>query len=283
MLTLLILPRTNVNISTLLYIGNSDNRKTGVFVKTSQWSIVQQFRRNLERFENDESLTKREKLDAFAAYKQETQPESGFTFNTCHTFSAICAVHQDIWDLLVRIFNGEFIVNKDLKGQKKPEAMTHFTALSGIPTDRVVTWLTRVLDGEWLTSTFQKRCNVYKKAERVSAQILEYIGIQRPTYDFTTLADVSKVYPAVQEPGWFDGVVASCQDAVKAKLSPHAQKMIDDMISSQEETNKEQKVFTLCVLSVCVLIKITFLSLSELLKRIVVCVGCGMCTHVLGG
>ena len=243
--TILIVPRTQANISLLLYIGNSDNRKTQVFVKTTQWSIVQQFRRNLKRFDDDESLTKKERNDAFAAYKLETQPESGFTANTCHTFSAICCVHETVWDLMERIFNGEFIVNKELKGQKKPDAVTHFTSMSGIPNHKLISWLQRILDGEWLTSTFLKRCNIYKKAEKVSAQILEYIAIQRPKYMFTTMSDVAKVYPAVAEASWFDGVVASCEDAVKAKLSPHAQKMIDDMMEAKEESDLEQKVYSL--------------------------------------
>ena len=56
------------------------------------------------------------------------------------------------------------------------------------------------------------------------------------------MGDVAKVYPAVNDPSWFDGVVASCDDAVKAKLSPHAQKMIDDMMVEQDEADKEKKV-----------------------------------------
>lgn len=257
-LTLLIVPRTNANIATLLYIGNSDNRKAQVVVKTTQWSVVCQFRRAQERFDEDATLSKKDKLDAFAAYKQETQPETGFTANTCHTFSAICSVDQSVWDLMVRIFNGEFIVNKALKGQKKPDAVTHFTSMSGIPPPKLCTWLQRILNGEWLTSTFHKRCNIYRKAERVSAQILEYISIQRPKYMFSTMTDVAKVYPAVQDHGWFDGVVASCEDAVKSKLSPHAQKMIDEMILQKEELDNERKVFSLFRMFVCFLITTTF-------------------------
>ena len=67
-----------------------------------------------------------------------------------------------------------------------------------------------------------------------------------------------KVYPAVAEPGWFDGVVASCEDAVKAKLSPHAQKMIDEMMEAKEEADKEHKVFSLFRMFVCFLITTTF-------------------------
>ena len=242
MLTLLIVPRTNANIATLLFIGNSDNRKAQVVVKTSQWSVVCQFRRAWQRFEADPDASKKDKLDNFSAYKIETQPQTGFQPNTCHTFSALCSVDQPVWELMVRIFNGEFVVNKALKGQKKPEAVTHFTAMSGIPSAKLCSWLQRVLDGEWLTSTFQKRCLIWRKAARVSAQALEYINIQRPKYLFQNMNDVAKVYPVVSDASWFDGVVQSCDDAVKAKLSPHAQKMIDDMMAEQEAADKEQKV-----------------------------------------
>jgi hypothetical protein len=114
--------------------------------------------------------------------------------------------------------------------------------MSGIPSAKLCSWLQRVLDGKWLTSTFQKRCLIWRKAARVSAQALEYINIQRPKYLFQTMNDVAKVYPVVSDASWFDGVVQSCDDAVKAKLSPHAQKMIDDMMAEQEAADKEQKV-----------------------------------------
>jgi len=242
--TILIVPRTKANISLLLYIGNSDNRKAQVLVKTSQWSVVQQFRRNWERFEADPDLSKKEKVDEFSAYKIETQPQTGFMMNTCHTFSALCSVDKPVWDLMVRIFNGEFIVNKLLKGQKKPDAVTHFTSMTGVPTYKLVQWLQRVLDGEWLTSHFSKRCIIYRKQVKVSGQCLEYINIQRPRYMFITMNDVAKVYPAVNDVSWFDAVVKSCDDAVKAKLSPHAQKMIDEMMEEKDAADKERKVLT---------------------------------------
>ena len=240
--TILIVPRTKANISLLLYIGNSDNRKAQVLVKTSQWSVVCQFRRAYERFEADPELSKKDKVDEFAAYKVETQPQTGFMPNTCHTFSALCSCDKPVWELMVRIFNGEFVVNKSLKGQKKPDAVTHFTSMTGIPTHKLVTWLQRILDGEWLTSTFSKRCIIYRKAVKVTDQIFEYINMQRPKYLFNTMSDVAKIYPAVNDTNWFDAVVKSCDDAVKAKLSPHAQKMIDDMMEEQDEANKERKV-----------------------------------------
>jgi len=164
--------------------------------------------------------------------------------NTCHTFSALCSVDKPVWELMVRIFNGEFIVNKLLKGQKKPDAVTHFTSMTGVPTYKLVQWLQRVLDGEWLTSHFSKRCIIYRKQVKVSGQCLEYINIQRPRYMFITMNDVAKVYPAVNDVSWFDAVVKSCDDAVKAKLSPHAQKMIDEMMEEKDAADKEKKVLT---------------------------------------
>ena len=259
-ITLLIVPRTRANIALLLYIGNSDNRKAQILVKTTQWSVVRQFRRALETIEEDSELSKQDKIDAFAAYKKETQPETGFTQNTCHTFSALCSVDKPIWDMLVRLFNGEYVVNKNLKGQKRPEAVTHFTAMSGIPTTKICAWLQRVLDGEWLTTTFLKRCNIWRKAEKVSGQTLEYICIQRPKYQFESMNDVAKVYPAVNDPLWFDGVVASCDDAVKSKLSTHAQKMIDEMMAEKEAEDKEAKVLAFISCFCFLVITINFFS-----------------------
>ena len=69
----------------------------------------------------------------------------------------------------------------------------------------------------------------------------------------------------VNDPSWFDGV-ASCDDAVKAKLSPHAQKMIDNM--KQDEADKEKKVLAYFV---CLFVSIAFFSSFDPYKIVCVC------------
>ena len=253
-LTLLIVPRTAANIQTILFIGNSDNRKSQILVRTSQWSVVAQYRRQLDRIRADTTLSASEQITAFTAYKQLTAPEIPFEKNTLHTFSAVASVDKAVFRLMKKIFTGEFVPNKLLKGQKKPEAVTHFTCMSGIPPKSLCEWLQRVVDGVWLTSQFMKRCKIYTKNERVCGQILEYMQTKRSSFFFSSIADVAKVYPAVVNNVWIDAVVSSCEEAVKAKLSAHATKMIDDMITAQELSDKESKVCSMCCLFVCVLI-----------------------------
>ena len=179
---------------------------------------------------------------AFTAYKQLTAPQIPFETNTLHTFSAVASVDASVFALMEKIFNGEFILNKELKGQKKPEAVTHFTSMSGIPPALLCKWLQRVLDGETLTKHFQKRCKIWTKNERVSGQILEHIQTIRNQYQFQNLDDVGKVFPAVLDPNWFDAVVNSCGDAAKSTLSSHARKMIEEMIADKEEFDRQTKV-----------------------------------------
>jgi hypothetical protein len=241
-LTLLVLPRTVAHINQLLFIGNSDNTRSQILVKTSQWSVVAQYRRQIEVIRENTSYTPAQASAAFTAYKQLTAPQIAFEINTLHTFSAVASVDDDVFKLMEKIFNGEFVVNKDLKGQKKPEAVTHFTSMSGIPSALLCKWLQRVLDGEYLTKTFQKRCKIWSKNTRVTGQLVEYMQTVRNNYQFQNIDDVGKVYPAVLDPAWFDAVVQSCQDAVKATLSPHARKMIDEMIALQEAKAKEPQV-----------------------------------------
>jgi hypothetical protein len=228
---LLILPRTRPNIQICLYIGNSHNKSTQVFVKTTQWQIVQQYRRQFESIEADTSLSPEEKVKAFSAYKQRTAAQVPFESNTLHTFSAVSSVQKKVFDKMSRIFAGEFKVNKELKGQKTPDAMTHFVNMSGIPVKHLCDWLDRVIDGQWLTSTFMKRCKIYTKQVRVTGQILE------------DLQGAAKVYPKVIDAEWFDMVVSSCEDAVKSKLTAHAIKLIEDMVDMTEKLMNEPKVF----------------------------------------
>ena len=241
-LVLLILPRTVAHINTLLWIGNADNKKSQIVVKTSQWSVVAQYRRQIETLQDDYSLTPEASAKAFTAYKQHTAPQFSFEGNTLHTFSAVASVDAKVFALMEKIFNGEFVVNKELKGQKKPDAVTHFTSMSGIPPELLCKWLQRVLDGETLTKHFQKRCKIWTKNERVSGQILEHIQTIRNNYQFQNLDDVGKVFPAVLDSNWFDAVVSSCGDAAKATLSSHARKMIEEMVANKEESDRQTKV-----------------------------------------
>lgn len=262
-ITLLIVPRTFEYMQTCLFIGNSDNRKSQVLVKTSQWSVVSQYRRQLEQINNNNSLSAQEKATAFTNYKKRSAPEIAFETNTLHTFSAVASIDSSVFALMAKIFKGEFVVNKALKGQKKPDAVTHFTSMSGIPPPKLCKWLQRILDGEWLTSTFQKRCKIWTKSERVMSQILEYMQTIRPRAKFYRLNDVIKCYPAVGDSTWCDAVINSCEDAVKAKLSQHAIKMIEDMVETKDAADKEKKVcstFSCCFLNYCFSIMSTFKS-----------------------
>ena len=251
-LTLLVCPKTVQHINNLLWLGNSDNKKSNILVKTTQWSVVEQYRRQIEVIREEKSYSPAQASAAFTAYKQLTAPQIPFEPNTLHTFSAVASVDDKVFALMEKIFNGEFVVNKDLKGQKKPDAVTHFTSMSGIPPHLLCKWMQRVLDGETLTKDFQKRCKIYSKQERVKEQLLDYMQTVRNQYQFTSLADVIKVYPAVGDYAWFDAVVSSCQDAVKAGFSSHARKMVDEMIATKEFLDRAHKVCFFHGVFVCV-------------------------------
>jgi hypothetical protein len=246
-LVLLILPRTVTHINILLWIGNSDNKKSQILVKTSQWSVVAQYRRQIETIREDPTLSPEQATKAFTAYKHYTAPQIAFETNTLHTFSAVASVDDRVFRMMEKIFNGEFKVNKELKGQKVPEAVTHFTSMSGIPPELLCKWLQRVLDGETLTKHFQKRCKIWSKNERVSCQVLELIQTIRNQYQFQNIDDVGKVFPAVLDEQWFDAVVSSCSDAVKASLSSHARRMVEEMIATKEQNDRELTVCNLFI------------------------------------
>ena len=276
-LILLIVPRTQANIQTLLWIGNADNKKSQVVVKTTQWSVVLQYTRQLEEFDKDESMSPAEREAAFTAYKKRTAPQIGFEKNTLHTFSAISSVDSRVMALLMRIFAGEFVVSRELKGQKKPECVTHFTSMSGIPTEKICQWLKRILEGEWITRTFMHRCVYYRTRAKVADQVVEYISSLKPRANFSSILDVAVIYPVVVDPQWFDAVVGSCDTAVKAKLSVHAITMIQDMMDIQDKLHEEPKVCTVyddvVVWSLLCVLSTVYFRVSATLIQLVLCVG----------
>ena len=241
-LILLVLPKTRQNIQMCLFIGNSRNYAAQVYVKTTQWSATCQFRRQWEELEADTTLSHAERQREFAAYKVRTQPKIHFEPNTCHTFSALCQVDERVWDMMVIIFSGRYTLNNKIKGQTTPKAMTHFVAMTNIPVDKLCAWLQKIIDGQWITSTFFKRCKFYNKQMKVAAQMLEYIQIVRPKYNFQSLPGVAIKYPDVLDVDWMNTVVNSCDDKIKDKLSPHAVELIEAMLARQEKKDNEPKV-----------------------------------------
>ena len=95
-LTLLVCPKTVQHINNLLWLGNSDNKKSNILVKTTQWSVVEQYRRQIEVIREDKSYSPAQASAAFTAYKIKSAPEINFEKNTLHTFSAVASVHKDV-------------------------------------------------------------------------------------------------------------------------------------------------------------------------------------------
>jgi hypothetical protein len=264
---LLIIPRTRYNIQMCVYIGNSNNNVAAKYVKTTQWQVVCQFHRQLQALECDLTLTPAERVKAFSEYKARTAHTVPFKDNTLHTFSACAGVDIRVWRLMEKIFAGEYKANKDIK-QNTPDAMTHFVDMTGIPVRDLCEWLQRVIDGTWNTSHFMKRCKIYRKAARVTKQVVEHIVILRPKYQFTDMDTVAKVYPKVVDGEWFDTVVKSCEDTVKSKLSQHAIKLIEDMVDQTERLMQETQVCCRFVDFFCVILFLGVLSSRFLICRI---------------
>ena len=245
---IILCPRTPENIEMALLFGNLDNRAAQSVVKTSQISVVRMFRRQLAVIQANNMLTDEEKKTKFAKFKKDIAPQIPFTHNTMHTFSALCSLSEPVFSRMDKIFRGEYVKNNNLS-QKTPDAMTHFTNMSGIPDDDLCKWLQRVIDGEWTTATFNQRCVHHKKTTRVMDQIMEYVNILKPTANFSAWSDLVKAYPMCDDGQWFDGILNACPDAVKALLPPVCKGIIDTMVQIQDRANNAPPVSNgLCVM-----------------------------------
>ena len=250
----LLVPRTQENIDMALMFGNLDNRAAQSVVKTSQMSVVRQFRRQWLSVQADTSLTPSQKVAAFAAYKKKVSPQIPFTHNTQHTFSALCCLPESVFSRMDKIFWGQYVRNSELRGQSTPPtAMTHFVNMSGIDEEQLCKWLQRVIDGVWSTATFNTRCILHKKTIRVMEQVMEYINILKPTMNFTSWPNLCRSYPMCEDGGWFDGILNACPDAVKSVLPAHCKSLIEMMVANQDRAASTVPVSVLKIMCLCVL------------------------------
>jgi hypothetical protein len=234
-----IVPKTDENIQFALGFGTLDNTVKSMHNKMTMWECAEQHHDNWvmiqRKYKGDAA-----KIDMkWKAYQKIAEDTMNFKGGTFHTFASFAKHEGEVWDLLECIFNGKYKINKKLRGQKQPTALTHFSSMANIPSTKLIAWLTRVCEGQWTCKQFAQRVALYKLNERVKDDLLEYVKQLRPDYRLQTLSKLIEIYPMAGQAMWFEALVKCVSQKKKEKLSAHAKSMIDDMLKAQELANTE--------------------------------------------
>jgi hypothetical protein len=240
---------TEENIRMIKYLGTLDNTVKAIREDMSMWDCVKQMHNSLihiaKRHPKDPSAQKK----LWKEVKEDCEAGMPFTGGSFQTCAALAKSAQPVWLLVEQIFSGQFKLNKDLKGQKTPTALTHFNAMGNIAQENLTRWLTRVVEGQWTTAMFSQRCHAFKKSERVASEIIEYVNTMN-FHAFQTSDEMCEVYPAMGTDCWFANVMEWTPNKKGPGPSAFIKDLIDKVVEKQKLGNQQAPEVSLAVLYV---------------------------------
>ena len=108
-----------------------------------------------------------------------------------------------VFDLIAKIFKGEVANLKTTdKPVKPPTGVGHFKMMGGIPDEKLVEWLQRVVQGDDETKDFAQNCLRYKQKFSIREAIVEYIQVVRDRENLTWDLVVQE-WPNIGDEAWF--------------------------------------------------------------------------------
>jgi hypothetical protein len=216
------------NNANLRFIGTMDNTVKEQRLKMNMIGAVLQLRESYEYGRlNMPTTDERDKYwKVVIADAKLSMPFNGGSFNT---IAAMALKETVIWAILEKIFKGHVVHNKNIK-QQIPKALTHFDNMGNIPTDKLVCWLSRIVEGTWDTKTFKDRCGSYKKENRVLNQIVDYVStIDGNNYD--SFDQLRQAYPSLANADLIRSIVHACGDKAKDEIPKFCVDLIDQAVA----------------------------------------------------
>ena len=156
-----------------------------------------------------------------------------------------------VFDLIAKIFKGEVANLKSTdKPVKPPTGVGHFKMMGGIPDEKLIEWLQRVVQGDDETKDFAQNCLRYKQKFSIREAIIEYIKVVRDR-DHVTWDLVVSEWPSIGDEAWFDllmGWVGSVTtvvltNAIKEEI---LNRLILDEVQDEEDIQASQVLLFDC-------------------------------------
>ena len=164
-----------------------------------------------------------------------------------------------VFDLIAKIFKGEVANLKSTdKPVKPPTGVGHFKMMGGVPDEKLIEWLQRVVQGDDETKDFAQNCLRYKQKFSIREAIIEYIKVVRDR-DHVTWDLVVSEWPSIGDEAWFDllmGWVGSVTtvvltNAIKEEI---LNRLILDEVEDEEDNQASQVLLFDCydiIISCC--------------------------------
>ena len=228
--------KTQDNIRLAYNMGSLDNDLKSMTTAVTAWDIVVKLHYVHEdvnkKYQN--VRTRKEMLD-----KEYTEIYKGcsslYTKNTFGSLRVLGSKTGKLWDNIARMFDTP--VNKKVgKGQPKPVAPSvgHFYHMADIPEGKLIQWSDRFFKKvePWNSLMFKKRCDTYKKEQRVKTQVREYVNVIERECEAKNWSDLVEYFPFFGSDMLVDSWVNMMPDLAKSQLIGHIKTSINQAIQA---------------------------------------------------
>jgi hypothetical protein len=110
--------------------------------------------------------------------------------------------------------------------------------MADIPDSKLIQWSDRFFRkvDTWNSLMFKKRCDSYKKEQRVKVQIRDYVNVVEPECDAKSWSELVEHFPFFGLDTRLDSWVNMMPDLAKAQLNAHIKKTIKSALEAHKKS-----------------------------------------------
>ena len=199
---------TSENRRVLRLLSNQDNVAQGLQLKQDFHCVVEQTHRHLGALrleykveELPSQVTKQLRVDLMTS--QVVKSRSG-----CNQIFQLGSYTGQTWDLVDQILKGDIKpIGSSRRPPKPPTSCYPFTMLAAIPEDKVITFLRKVVEGEWTFVQIRNACKTYKTKARVRKEVVTHVSAVTDImtkHPVPTWSNVKTLYPLLAAKEFLD-------------------------------------------------------------------------------
>ena len=236
--------RTLQNIRFAYNLGALDNELKAMTTGITAWDVVVKIH-NVYTSIQDRNIAEKSKKQLLEKEYAEIYKSCSFKYtkNTFGSLRVLGSKTGKLWDNIKRLFDTPIPTTKVPKGAPKPvqPSVGHFYHMADIPESKLVTWTDRFFKhiDPWNSLTFKKRCEGFKKTQRVKAQIREFVNIKDTDCNASTWTELVEYFPFFGDEEKVQSWVNMMDDKAKSQLISHIKTSIVQAIEAHNRAKKD--------------------------------------------
>ena len=232
--------RTQENVRLAYNMGRLDNELKEMTSGTTAWDIVVKIHNVYVDTQAKQISVKMKKTILDKEYAEIYKGVSStYSKNTFGVMRVLGGKTGKLWDNIEKLFSIP-VKKKVPKGHSKPVAPSvgHFYHMADIPEAKLIQWSDRFFQYSepWNSLMFKKRCDSYKKEQRVKTQIREFVNIIQPDCNASNWSELVEKYPLFGSDERVDQWISMIDDKAKAVLVSHVKVAIKSAVEAHNKS-----------------------------------------------